>query len=161
MVTVPAAPVLSNTAVSCANGKLLTSGVPPDEVAHPTLKKFCDPAKFQYTVFGEGKVMPELPPKSPPRVTDVPDAVPERITSSKSQLVDTNVPTVSSAVETPRPIVVEEGAINKREEATDVPTVKVLVTVTGVGKSRYLVPFNEVELHVRFRNVPPLVTVVL
>lgn len=34
IVTVPAAPPLSNIAVSCASGKLLMDGVPPDEVAH-------------------------------------------------------------------------------------------------------------------------------
>jgi hypothetical protein len=34
---------------------------------------FCAPAKFQYTVLGAGKVIPELPPQSPKRV---PDSVP-------------------------------------------------------------------------------------
>lgn len=40
-------PVLSNTAVSCASGKLFTAGVPPDVVAHPVADQFCAPAKFQ------------------------------------------------------------------------------------------------------------------
>ena len=33
-------PVLSNTAVSCANGKLLMSGVPPEDAAHPVALQF-------------------------------------------------------------------------------------------------------------------------
>ena len=33
-------PVLSNTAVSCGNGKLLTAGVPPEDVAQPVPFQF-------------------------------------------------------------------------------------------------------------------------
>lgn len=40
-------PVLSKTAVSCANGKLFTAGAPPEDVAHPVADQFCAPAKFQ------------------------------------------------------------------------------------------------------------------
>ena len=40
-------PVLSNTAVSWARGKLLTPGVPPLPGAHAVALQFCVPAKFQ------------------------------------------------------------------------------------------------------------------
>lgn len=40
-------PVLSNTAVSCAKGKLFTAGDPPDNVAHAVADQFCAPARFQ------------------------------------------------------------------------------------------------------------------
>jgi hypothetical protein len=65
-VTVSAAPALSNTAVSCARGKLLKAGDPPLVGAHPVADQFCEPAKFQYTVLAAGKVMLVLPPQLPP-----------------------------------------------------------------------------------------------
>ena len=98
IVTVPADPVLSNTAVSCAKGKLLVAGTPPDDVAQPSALQFCDPARFQYTVFGAGNVIPELPPQSPARVGDEPAAVPAIVMSRKSQSVADSVLTVSVRV---------------------------------------------------------------
>ena len=44
-VTLPAAS--SNTAVSCASGKLLMSGVPPEDGAQAVADQFCAPARFQ------------------------------------------------------------------------------------------------------------------
>ena len=87
-------PVLSNTAVSCANGKLLMSGVPPDELAHPVADQFWAAARFQYTVFAPGKVMPELPPQFPARVGDELAAAPAIAISLKSQSWADRVPTV-------------------------------------------------------------------
>ena len=63
------------------------SGVPPDPVAQAVALQFCAPARFQYTVLGAGNVMPVLPPQSPARVGDAPDAVPARTMSRKSQSV--------------------------------------------------------------------------
>lgn len=63
------------------------SGVPPDPVAQAVALQFCAPARFQYTVFGAGNVMPVLPPQSPARVSDAPDAAPARLMSRKSQSV--------------------------------------------------------------------------
>ena len=71
IVTVPAAPALSNTAVSCARGKLLKAGDPPLLAAQPVADQFCEPAKFQYTVLAAGKVMLVLPPQLPPPVVAV------------------------------------------------------------------------------------------
>jgi hypothetical protein len=36
--------------------------------AHPVADQFCEPAKFQYTVFAAGKVMLVFPPQLPPPV---------------------------------------------------------------------------------------------
>ena len=63
------------------------SGVPPDPGAHPVALHCCDPVRFQYTVLGAGNVMPVLPPQSPARVGDAPDAAPARLMSRKSQSV--------------------------------------------------------------------------
>jgi len=71
IVTVPAAPALLNTAVSCARGKLLKAGDPPLLAAQPVALQFCGPPKFQYTVFAAGKVMLVLPPQLPPPVVAV------------------------------------------------------------------------------------------
>ena len=63
----------------------MTAGVPPDPVAQPVEVHPTEPARFQYTVLGAGNVMPVLPPQSPARVGDAPDAAPARIMSRKSQ----------------------------------------------------------------------------
>ena len=47
ILTVPALPVLSNTAVSCANGNSLMLGVPPELGAQAVADQFCVPARFQ------------------------------------------------------------------------------------------------------------------
>ena len=94
-VMMSADPALSMIAVSCANGKLLTLGVPPDDVAHAVADQFWSPARFQYTVLGEGNVMPELPPQLPALVGDEPAAEPAITMSRKSQSLTDNVLTVS------------------------------------------------------------------
>lgn len=76
---------MSKTAVSCANGKLLTLGVPPDDGAHALAPHSLLPARFQYTVFGAGKFIPEFPPQSPARVGEDPAAAPKMAMSLKSQ----------------------------------------------------------------------------
>ena len=81
-------PTSSNTHVSCANGKLLTSGVPPLVDAQPVADQFWAPAKFQYTVFGL-KLIPELPFKSFSRVPEIGAAAPTTLMSKKSTLVPT------------------------------------------------------------------------
>ncbi len=88
-------PVSSNTAVSWASGKLLMSGVPPDPGAQAVALHCCAPARFQYAVLGAGNVMPVLPPQSPARVGDAPDAAPARVISRKSQSVAEMALTVS------------------------------------------------------------------
>ena len=40
-------PVLLNTAVSWASGKLAAAGDPPLDVAQPVADQFCAPARFQ------------------------------------------------------------------------------------------------------------------
>ena len=85
--TVPALPALSNTAVSCARGKLLTAGDPPLLVAHAVADQSCVPARFQYTVLAVGKVMPALLPQSPSRVPEAQLAVPVELMSRKSMSV--------------------------------------------------------------------------
>ena len=71
MLTLVAAPVLSNTAVSCARGKFAKAGDPPLLAAHPVENQLCAPVRFQYTVFAAGKVMLVLPPQSPPPLVAV------------------------------------------------------------------------------------------
>ena len=82
-------PVFSKTPMSCGNGKLLLSAVPPLVRAHADDVLMVPPAaRFQYTVFGVSKVMPELPPQSPSRVpvTFPPDtAAPAMIMFIKSK----------------------------------------------------------------------------
>ena len=73
----------------------MMSGVPPDPGAHAVALQFCAPARFQYTVLAAGNVIPELPPQSPARVGDAPDAVPARVMSRKSQSVAEMALTVS------------------------------------------------------------------
>ena len=88
MVIVPVTdPVSSNTAVSCAKGKLFAPGVPPLVSAHPVAFQFCAPARFQYTVLGVLKVIPVLPFRSPMRVPEDHDAAPVAVQSLKSTSV--------------------------------------------------------------------------
>ena len=77
---------LLKTAVSWAKGKLLMFGVPPESGAHPAADQICDPAKFQYTVFAAGNVMPELLPLSPKLVPEMGAAAPEMVMPPKSAL---------------------------------------------------------------------------
>jgi hypothetical protein len=128
IVTVPAAPALSNIAVSCARGKLLTSGLPPDVSAHPVADQFCVPARFQYTVLGAGKLMPLLPPQFPTRVGDDPAAAPAIVMSLKSQSLIDRFATFSVLV---NPIVADPPEDLKNILLTGVApdTVRVPVTV--------------------------------
>lgn len=59
--------------------------MPPDVAAHPVdVNQFVDPVKFQYTVLGALKVMPEQPAKLPMRVPEIGAAVPVTCISRKS-----------------------------------------------------------------------------
>ena len=69
-------PPLSNTTSSCGNGKLFAAGTPPDVVAQTVPVQLVVAAELQYTVFGVGNVIPELLPKSPPRVVAAGAAAP-------------------------------------------------------------------------------------
>ena len=58
-------PVFSIIHVSCASGKLLISGVPPDVVAHAVAFQLPPATRFQYSVLAALKVIFVLFPKSP------------------------------------------------------------------------------------------------
>ena len=64
--------------------------------AHPCELQLPPAAKFQYDVFGVGKVIPLLPPQSPQPVNNVPVAAPAMIISRKSKLYTVNEFTVHS-----------------------------------------------------------------
>ena len=64
---------------------MFTAGEPPLVKAHPVEFQFCEPDKFQYTVLGAGKFIPELPPQSPALVGEAPAAEPAIVMSRKSQ----------------------------------------------------------------------------
>lgn len=124
IVTVPALPVLSNTAVSCARGKLLTAGAPPEVAAQPVSLQFTAPERFQYTVLAVGNVMPLLPPQLPARVGEEPAAVPAMVMSRKSQSVADSVPTVRVRVV---PSVLERTKIRRTAVAPATVSVPLMV----------------------------------
>ena len=88
----------SNTAVSCASGKLLTAGDAPELAAQPVADQLLLPARFQYTVLAASNVIPLLPLQSPKRVPDTGAAAPAIIMSRKSTSVADTAAQVSVRV---------------------------------------------------------------
>jgi hypothetical protein len=141
-------PELVKAAVSCANGKLLILGVPDGVVAHAVAVQKFEPAKFQYTVFGAGNVIPELPPQSPALVGEAPAAEPAIVMSLKSQ----SFAEIALAV-----IVLVVPIVSERTKALAIAeepaTVKVPVTVWFAAKINGVGPKESAAVKDRLLNV--------
>ena len=124
------------------------SGVPPDAVHHPVADHVTAPAKFQYTVLGAGNVMPVLPPQSPARVGDAPDAAPARLMSRKSQSVAEMALTVRV-----RGVPIVSDCKKMRRTAVAPAQVSVPLIVWLPEKTYKVIPAALLEANVKLLNV--------
>ena len=127
--------VPENTHVSWASGKLASAGAPIDVVAHAVAVHSPPAARFQYTVFGLVKVIPELPLQSPKLDPVIGAAAPVIVMSLKSTLSPEKALHVSVTVV---PTVLERMNVRRAGMApADTVRVPVIVALPGSLILRY------------------------
>lgn len=138
--------VPENMHVSWASGKLALAGVPVDVVAHAVAVHNPPAARFQYTVFGLVKVMPELPLQSPKLDPVIGAAAPAIVMSLKSTLSPENalhvsvtvVPTVLERMKVRLAGVAPEDTV-RVPEIVALPATRILrYSETGAAKDKFL-----------------------
>ena len=151
-------PVLPITAVSCANGKLFTSTVPPEDRAQAVEFQLPPAAKFQYTVFAAVNVIFELFEQSPILVPDH-VAVPAPAISLKSTSVKLEM-AAAVIVTLLRTVALYANILHAA--LTGAPKFKVPVTVMLLPILKTLIPDDDDLVMFMLENVlAPVITMPL